>query len=75
MFDPSWKSAMQTIGNGTCDGCKFWSELVARQFGNGPMEALCLCPESHRYNKMVEGGCDKYVYGRSVDDPSAGYGG
>lgn len=72
MFDPSWKSAMQTIGMGTCDGCKYWSELVASVVGNEEMQALCLNPASHRYSKKVCGGCDKYVAGRSIDDPSIG---
>lgn len=61
---------MQTMGRGTCDGCKFWSELVARSVGGAEMEALCLNHESHRYNKMVNGGCDKHVQGRAIDDPS-----
>jgi len=70
MFDPSWKSAMQTVGCGTCDGCKFWSERCAAQIGGQEMQALCLNPESHRYSKMVSGGCDKHTAGRSIDDPS-----
>lgn len=71
MFDPSWKSAMQTMGRGTCDGCKFWSELCAAAIGGEEMKALCLNPESHRYQAMVAGGCDKYAAGPSIDDPSA----
>lgn len=70
MFDPSWKSAMQSVGHGTCDGCKFWSELIAMSNGAGQLDALCLNPESHRYNRMVEGGCDKHTPGRAIDDPS-----
>lgn len=70
MFDPSWKSAMQAMGHGTCDGCKFWSELIARQVGDGPMQAMCLNVESHRYQKMVDGGCDQHTEGRPIDDPS-----
>ena len=70
MFDPSWKSAMQTMGLGTCDGCKFWSELIAQWKGSGPTESMCLNPESHRYQAMVAGGCDKHTPGRAVDDPS-----
>jgi hypothetical protein len=53
-----------------CDGCKWWSELCARSFGCGPMEALCLNPNSPRYNKMVFDGCDRYEAGRAIDDPS-----
>lgn len=70
MFDPSWKSAMQSAGFGTCDGCKFWSELIASDIGGEEMNAMCLNHESHLSQKMVHGGCDKYVAGRSIDDPS-----
>jgi len=69
MFDPSWNSAMQSLGRGTCDGCKYWSELIANVVGNGEMKAACLNPESHRYQAMVAGGCDKYAAGTSVDCP------
>jgi hypothetical protein len=70
MFDPSWKSMMQTVGMGACDGCKFWSELVATQRAGWEMQALCLNPNSHCYQKMVAGGCGEYVAGRSLDDPA-----
>lgn len=26
-----------------CGGCRYWSEMVARSIGGGPVEALCLC--------------------------------
>jgi hypothetical protein len=68
MLDPSFKSQMQRIGRGTCDGCKFWSASVAAVIGNGP-EALCLNRESHKYLKMTSGGCDKHEAGHPVDDP------
>lgn len=54
----------------SCDGCKFWSELVAAAIGGEEMKALCLNTESHRYQKMVCSGCDKYEEGRAIDDPS-----
>jgi len=53
-----------------CDGCKYWSELCAQSIGCGPMEALCLNSESDQYQRMTGQGCNKYLAGRSVDDPS-----
>ena len=53
-----------------CDGCKWWSELCAQSIGAGPMEAMCLNPQSSRYQHMVYEGCDQHEAGRSIDDPS-----
>jgi len=69
MFDPSWKSVTQAIGHGTCDGCKFWSERIAASIGCEAVKALCLNRESHSYNQMVNGGCDKHEAGIPIDMP------
>lgn len=61
---------MQSMGFGTCDGCKFWSELIAQQLGDGEMQAMCLNADSHRYQQIMNGGCDKHTPGRAIDDPS-----
>ena len=53
-----------------CDGCKYWSELCAGSMGCGSMEAMCLNSESKHYSNMVHRGCNKYVRGKAVDDPS-----
>ena len=53
-----------------CDGCKWWSERIARSIGGGPMEAMCLNVHSPCYNRMVCGGCTFYRSGRAIDDPS-----
>jgi len=53
-----------------CDGCKWWSELVAQQIGLDPMEAMCLNPVSPRYQRMVHDGCECCEHGRAIDDPS-----
>jgi len=45
-----------------CDGCKWWSEMCAQSIGCGPMEALCLNPDSPRYNRMVYDGCRDRKY-------------
>jgi hypothetical protein len=52
-----------------CEGCKFWSELVAHATGDEPIRALCLNPESRSYQKMVHTGCDKKIEGPAIDDP------
>ena len=52
-----------------CDGCKYWSELCAQSIGCGPMEALCLCPDSPHYSRMVKDGCEHYQHGTSIDCP------
>jgi hypothetical protein len=52
----------------SCEDCKFWSELCARSIGCG-MEAMCLNPDSSKYQRMTNGGCDKYEFGRAVDCP------
>lgn len=70
MFDPSWKSAMQQSGFGTCDGCKFWSELIAGAIGGEVVKAMCLNPRSHQYQKMADGGCVEYQAGRPLDCPT-----
>jgi hypothetical protein len=57
------------ISGKDCDGCKFWSELCAQSIGCGPMEALCLNPESPCYNSMVSEGCAWYEFGTSIDLP------
>lgn len=53
-----------------CDGCKWWSEMVAEAVGCGPILALCLNSDSPHSGKMVRSGCDCYEEGVSVDDPS-----
>ena len=60
----------QDAAHDDCDGCAFWSELCAQSIGCGPMEAMCLNPQSPHYQRMVNRGCAKYHAGRSIDDPS-----
>jgi len=52
-----------------CDGCKYWSELCAESIGCGPIVALCLCSDSPHYSRMVNDGCEHFVYGKSIDCP------
>ena len=52
------------------EGCRWWSQMVAESLGCGPIEALCLNPESNEYQRMVRNGCNKHETGRAVDDPT-----
>ncbi len=54
----------------TCDGCKFWSELIAQAIGGGPVQAWCLNPDSPMYHRYAHLGCEKHTPGRAIDDPS-----
>lgn len=38
-----------------CGNCRFWSEMVARSFGGGPVEALCLAEGGTRSGKYTTG--------------------
>ena len=51
----------------SCEGCKYWSELVAQSIGLGPLEAMCLCKESVVYQHMVHMRCSCYDPGVPVD--------
>lgn len=55
----------------TCEGCKFWSELIAQSTDDMETEALCLNERSTFRGKFVRNGCDEYVVGRAIDDPPA----
>ena len=54
---------------GTCEGCKWWSEMLANSVGCGPILALCLNEDSNHSERMVHHGCAKYAAGSAVDDP------
>ena len=60
-----------------CNGCRFWSEMIAQAIGGGGVQALCLSDNEAAPNRS------KYTYGRdtcsfwkegalgAVDDPHA----
>jgi hypothetical protein len=56
-----------------CEGCKFWSEMVAESIGGGPLEALCLNQDGKYSGEFTPGyvSCDKWESGEfgAVDDP------
>lgn len=55
-----------------CRGCRFWSEMIARAVGDGPVQALCL-GDGKFAGKYVAGRqtCDAWKSGHlgAVDDP------
>ena len=50
----------------TCEGCKYWSELMA-MVSYGKIEAVCLNNESIHNGKFVSKSCDKREEGVPVD--------
>jgi hypothetical protein len=59
-----------------CESCRFWSELVARAIGAGPIEALCLAGDSPNHENYVRGNdhCQAWKLNNhgAVDDPHCG---
>ena len=56
-----------------CAGCRFWSEMIARAVGGGPVEAMCLVdggPFSGKYVTERQR-CNQWKSGHlgAVDDP------
>lgn len=56
-----------------CNGCRWWSEMIARAIGAGPVQALCLVrggPNSGKYCHP-QTVCDKWERGHlgAVDEP------
>ena len=57
-----------------CKGCRFWSELYARQEGKGPLRAMCLnrnSPYTYLYTSKDQS-CDAWADGEwgAIDDPA-----
>lgn len=61
-------------GNRSCEGCMFWSELIARSIGGRPLEALCLNLVARNYGIYTHAGCDDFEAGPAIDDPDEGGG-
>lgn len=59
-----------------CHNCRFWSEMVARSIGLGPIESLCLNPKSSNYSKYVDmiSTCSEWKSGHfgAIDSPHYG---
>ena len=54
-----------------CWNCRFWSELVARTIGGGPVEAICEhshSPHAGEYTTESDG-CDRWQQDMSQYEP------
>jgi hypothetical protein len=54
----------------SCEGCRFWSELMARSrraYGRGFVEAICLSGESEHGGDYAGFGCGQYEAGQPLD--------
>ena len=60
----------------TCNGCRFWSEMIARSIGRAPIEAMCLASHGPNAGQYVtgRGTCDAWRSGHygAIDDPDGG---
>lgn len=56
-----------------CMGCRFWSEMIAKAEGGGPVQALCLNLESPRHSQYTTGRstCAAWKSGHlgAIDEP------
>ena len=50
-----------------CTGCKYWSEMIAKCDGGGPVVAMCLSSNSPKKQTYTLWACDKYEAGEPVD--------
>jgi hypothetical protein len=55
-----------------CGTCRFWSEMIARAYGAGPIEALCLAegPKGGKYTRETAT-CSAWKSGHygAIDSP------
>lgn len=54
----------------SCEGCMYWSELLAQAIGGGPVQAMCLHPDKKRI--YTYSGCNQKIEGDPVDLPNYG---
>ena len=52
----------------SCEGCRWWSQRLARTDEDGEWEAHCFNRESPRFNGYAKSGCGFYEPGTAVDD-------
>jgi hypothetical protein len=59
-----------------CKGCRYWSEMLAQALGGGPVQAMCLAPDTPAAamrSKYTSGHmrCDAWASGHlgAVDEP------
>ena len=56
-----------------CNGCRYWSEMMAQSIGGGPITAMCLNSKSEFYGeyKIGRGSCSVWASGEfgAIDEP------
>jgi hypothetical protein len=52
-----------------CEGCMYWSEMLAQSTDSGHVAAMCLNESSPRHQKYSVMGCDFKANGTPVDFP------
>lgn len=57
-----------------CDTCSAWSELIAKSEGGGPVQALCLKPDSPMAGQYTTGrtGCHQHTTDPAFADHPSG---
>ena len=56
----------------SCDGCMYWSVMVAEVGSDGYLRAMCLHPKLDKtpfLARLRHSGCDDYEEGPSMDRP------
>ncbi len=57
----------------SCEGCMYWSEMVAACDGGGPVKALCMHESTRGWsydNRMTYQGCAEKEPGIPLDMPA-----
>jgi hypothetical protein len=50
-----------------CNGCKYWSEMIAHSIDGGPVEAICFNKLSPNHNLYTNFGCRCKEEGMAID--------
>ena len=51
----------------TCDGCKYWSEVISRANAAGVVKAMCMSENSPNSGTMTRQRCEQFEAGVAVD--------
>ena len=57
-----------------CKGCRYWSEMIAQVMGGGPVQAMCIAPQSAPMRTKYTTGsqtCSSWASGHlgAIDEP------
>jgi hypothetical protein len=50
-----------------CNGCKYWSEMIAHSIDGGPVQAMCFNKLSKNHNTYTYFGCEHREEGIAID--------